>query len=147
MNTNKEDINSERWLDCARTIAIVLVTFNHAVNRGFSSQPYEEYLLRTHMITMIHAILNVMSRMGVPLFLMITGALLLKRDYTDSIEWFVDSFGSDELDRVIKEGKVSFDEDAIVDEVIDQDGIAHSLSTYDGEEIDLGDGLFAYRTN
>ena len=71
----------------------------------------------------------------------------MKRDYTNSIEWFVDSFGSDELDRVIKEGKVSFDENAIVDEVIDQDGIAHSLSTYDGEEIDLGDGLFAYRTN
>lgn len=71
----------------------------------------------------------------------------MKRDYADSIEWFVDSFGSSELDRVIKEGKVSFDEDAIVDEVIDQDGVAHSLSTYDGEEIDLGDGLFAYRTN
>ena len=82
MSTNKEDINRERWLDCARTIAIVLVTFNHAVNRGFSSQPYEEYLLRPHMITWIHAVLNVMSRMGVPLFLMITGALLLKRDYT-----------------------------------------------------------------
>ena len=78
----------ERWLDCARTIAILLVTINHAANRGFSSQQYDEFMTRPHVISFLHAVLNVLSRMGVPLFLMITGVLLLKRDYSDRKVFF-----------------------------------------------------------
>ena len=69
--------------DCARTIAILLVSFNHAANRAFASDQFQEFMTRPHVISFLHAVLNVLSRMGVPLFLMITGALLLRRDYTD----------------------------------------------------------------
>ena len=37
--------------------------------------------------------------------------------------------------------------DKIVDEAIKWDGIAHFISRYDGKEIDLGNGLYAYRQN
>lgn len=39
------------------------------------------------------------------------------------------------------------DMDEVVDQCIYEDGIAHFIAKYDGREIDLGDGLFAYRTN
>ncbi len=83
MSADAEGKNRERWLDCARTIAILLVTFNHAANRAFASDQFQEFMTRPHVISFLHAVLNVLSRMGVPLFLMITGALLLRRDYTD----------------------------------------------------------------
>lgn len=66
--------------------------------------------------------------------------------YEDAIEWYSDNSGDRELTEVVKTQNV-LDVDKVVEEVIDQDGIANSLSTYDGEEIELGDGLYAYRTN
>lgn len=41
----------------------------------------------------------------------------------------------------------AIDMEKVVEECIDQDGIAHFIASYDGNEIDLGNGLFAYRTN
>lgn len=73
------------YLDILRTIAIISITLNHAVNRSFDvyinqmdefqSIPIGQTILKTLFCTF--------SRLGVPLFLMITGALLLPRDYTN----------------------------------------------------------------
>ena len=41
----------------------------------------------------------------------------------------------------------AIDMDTVVEECISQDGVAHFIAFYDGNEIDLGNGLFAYRTN
>jgi len=63
-------------------------------------------------------------------------------------EWVVNNFGSDYLkDFLDKYGYGSIDYDAITDEAISWDGIAHFLARYDGEEIELEDGLYAYRQN
>ena len=64
MSADAEGKNRERWLDCARTIAIVLVTFNHAANRAFASDKFQEFMTRPHVISFLHAVLNVLSRMG-----------------------------------------------------------------------------------
>lgn len=71
------------WLDIARTVAIISITFNHAVNRSFntSKMQYEEYLSMPLWLTIIKTIIYAFSRLGVPLFLMISGALLLNKDY------------------------------------------------------------------
>lgn len=39
------------------------------------------------------------------------------------------------------------DMDEVVEQCIYEDGIAHFIARYDGEEIELGNGLYAYRTN
>ena len=78
-----------------------------------------------------------------------------KREYVDSlvsdvddfVKKFIDDFGAKQLDEVIKHNPDVIDMDAVVDECISQDGIAHFIASYDGNEIDLGNGLFAYRTN
>ena len=64
-------------------------------------------------------------------------------DYRD---WFVSNFGSGELTEYIK-NYGSLDIDAITDEAISWDGVAHFLAGYDGKEIELEDDLFAYRWN
>ena len=65
----------------------------------------------------------------------------------DYVGWYRDNFGDDDLTRLIRDGYVSLDIDKIVDECIKWDGIAHFLNTYDGEEIELPNGKFAYRIN
>ena len=72
------------YLDIARTIAIVSITFNHAVNRSFNidSNQYEEFISIPLFVSIIKVILYSFSRIGVPLFLMISGALLIGRDYS-----------------------------------------------------------------
>ena len=64
----------------------------------------------------------------------------------DPIDYCRDNFGSDWVSPVAKENNL-YDIDEIVDEAINWDGVAHFISRYDGEEIELGNGLFAYRTN
>lgn len=64
----------------------------------------------------------------------------------DYREWFEWNFGGEELARVLKDNMV-IDMDAVVDECISEDGVAHFIASYDGYEIDLGDDLFAYRVN
>ena len=72
------------WLDIARAIAIVSITFNHAVNRSFNiyTEQLSEYLQIPVYLTIIKVILYTFSRIGVPLFLMISGTLLLPRNYS-----------------------------------------------------------------
>lgn len=71
------------WLDLARAIAIISITFNHALSRSFHtrSETLEEFLIMPTAESFLKAFLYVFSRIGVPLFLMITGALLIPRDY------------------------------------------------------------------
>lgn len=72
------------WLDVARTLAILSVTFNHALSRSFATHEgtFEEFQSIPHIVSAIKALLYVFSRGGVPWFLMITAVLLLPRDYT-----------------------------------------------------------------
>lgn len=53
--------------------------------------------------------------------------------------------GNDFKDFVKKSNAI--DMDAVVEECISQDGVAHFIASYDGNEIDLGNGLYAYRVN
>ncbi len=71
------------YLDVVRTIAIISITFNHAVNRSFNiySGQSSEFLKIPISHTVIKTILYCFSRIGVPLFVMISGALLLSRNY------------------------------------------------------------------
>lgn len=70
----------------------------------------------------------------------------LNDDYEDGITWFRDNFGDDEFRKAVNE-HLNINTDAIAEKLIDLDGAGNSLAGYDGEEIDLGDGLYAYRTN
>ena len=49
------------------------------------------------------------------------------------------------LKDAIKKDKDLLDMEVVVDKAIEEDGIAHFIARYDGEEIELDDDLFAYR--
>lgn len=81
-NTNVLIENKRQfWLDLARTLAIISISCNHALSRSLSS--YAALSEMPFMNSFIRAALWIFSRVGVPLFLMISGALLLGRDYED----------------------------------------------------------------
>lgn len=63
-----------------------------------------------------------------------------------AVQLYVDTFGEDALEKVINSEKL-LNKEAITDEVIRQDGIAGILASYDGNEEDMGHGLYAYRFN
>ena len=63
---------------------------------------------------------------------------------SDHYEYLCDTMGKDGVRDLLVENN-AFDEEAIAKETVDTDGIAHFLASYDFEELDLGDGLFAYR--
>jgi len=80
------------YLDIARSLAIISVSFNHAVNRSFNIRvdTLIEFQSIPLWLTIIKVVLYALSRIGVPLFLMISGVLLLPRDYSgDKINRFV----------------------------------------------------------
>ena len=64
----------------------------------------------------------------------------------DCVEWFRDNFGEREFDEFVVENNL-LDVDHIVNECILLDGIAHFVASYDGEEIELDNDLYAYRVN
>lgn len=65
----------------------------------------------------------------------------------DAYTWYVDNFGENSVRALIKEGTLTLDYQAIADEVISWDGRGNSLASYDGDEIELDNGLYAYRLN
>lgn len=77
MNNQENRIN---WLDISRTFAILFITLNHAINRSFDYS-VDEYNSMTNIENILKASLQIISRLGVPLFVMISGALLLNRKY------------------------------------------------------------------
>ena len=69
------------WLDVARVVAIISITLNHAVNRTFDnySGQMAEFMDSSLIATLLKTVTTVFSHLGVPLFLMISGALLLSK--------------------------------------------------------------------
>lgn len=64
----------------------------------------------------------------------------------DPVEFYRDNFGEKEFSDIVKDNNF-IDIDAVAEECINVDGIAHFIARYDGDELDLGNGLFAYRIN
>lgn len=54
----------------------------------------------------------------------------------DPIEWYIDNFGEEELNNLIKNDIVYIDKDKAADSVIDSDGVGHILSGYDGKMVE-----------
>lgn len=65
----------------------------------------------------------------------------------DAYTWYVDNFGENSVRDLIKDGTLTLYYQAIADEVIRWDGRGNSLASYDGNEIELDNGLYAYRLN
>ena len=80
-----ESVNKPRilYLDAARATAVILIALNHAVSRTWDMYSWirEEYVRISRFSSLLKALLSVASLYGVPLFLMITGALILNRRF------------------------------------------------------------------
>ena len=76
------------WMDVARAVAILSVTLNHAVNRTYSNyhNQMEEFLRISTSSTLLKTGITVFSHLGVPLFLMLSGALLLRKRFSGPAE-------------------------------------------------------------
>ena len=71
---------------------------------------------------------------------------LLTENAGDPVNYCADNYGWDWVtDMATRNNLIDMDE--VADQAIYEDGIAHFIATYDGNEIELGKGLFAYRTN
>ena len=73
----------------------------------------------------------------------------LENSYTSTwerAEYFKDNWGERDFSKWIFDNN-AIDLDAIVDECISWDGVAHFIAHYDGIEHELENNLFAYRTN
>lgn len=66
--------------------------------------------------------------------------------WPDSIEWFRFTFGDAELDSVVINNPEVVDIDKLAQYVVDTNGAANTLASYDGEEIDLYN-CYAYRVD
>ena len=69
----------------------------------------------------------------------------LIEDAGNSIDWYIDCFGYEEFKYICEECDL-IDWDSVIEEVITEDGIAHSIATYDGNEYAIGE-YFIYRLN
>lgn len=80
------------YLDIARVIAIIAVSLNHALSRSFAHTENQmaEYLTIPLELTAFKTICAIFSNLGVPLFLMITGILILNKriETTEDIKDF-----------------------------------------------------------
>ena len=63
---------------------------------------------------------------------------------TDKLQYVEDTLGPDTFADWAKD---KIDVDAVAEEAIKQDGEAHFIAFYDGNEVNLGNGLYAYRMN
>ena len=70
----------------------------------------------------------------------------LCNSWPDSIEWFRSNFGNAELDSVAINHPEVVDIDKLVQYVVDTDGVANTLASYDGEEVELYN-CYAYRVD
>lgn len=73
--------NRQYYLDIARTIAILAISLNHAVNRSFEiyRTPMMNSQSMHNLYIILDAVFSFLSRLGVPIFLMITGVLILNK--------------------------------------------------------------------
>ncbi len=70
----------------------------------------------------------------------------LMNDIDDYVEYCGFNFGWDWVSKVATDYNL-IDMDAVIEECILVDGVAHFIARYDGDEIELENGLYAYRTN
>lgn len=75
-------------LDVVRVVAIISISLNHAVNRTYANKEGQaaEFLTIPLVSTVFKAFMAVFSRIGVPLFLMITGAIILNKKIEDAAD-------------------------------------------------------------
>lgn len=71
---------------------------------------------------------------------------LLMEDIDDYVEYCGFNFGWKWVSEVAERENL-IDMGVVVEQCIYEDGVAHFIARYDGEEHDLGNGLFAYRNN
>lgn len=71
---------------------------------------------------------------------------LLVENAGDPVEYCADNFGWDWVTQMATQHNL-IDMNEVVEQCIYMDGIAHFIARYDGEEHELGNGLYAYRTN
>ena len=71
---------------------------------------------------------------------------LLVENAGHPVEYCADNFGWDWVSKAATENNL-IDMDEVVEQCIYEDGVAHFIARYDGDEIELGNGLYAYRTN
>ena len=71
---------------------------------------------------------------------------LLMEDIDDYVEYCGFNFGWKWVSEVAERENL-IDMDVVTKQCIYEDGVAHFIARYDGNEHDLGNGLFAYRNN
>ena len=71
---------------------------------------------------------------------------LLVENAGNPVDYCGDNFGWDWVTQMAIQNNL-IDIDEVVDQCIYEDGIAHFIARYDGQEHELGNGLYAYRTN
>lgn len=64
--------------------------------------------------------------------------------WDDGAQWCIDNFGEQEFSTVCKENDL-YDYDEIAETAVRWDGRGHFISYYDGDELAIGDDLFAYK--
>jgi len=64
---------------------------------------------------------------------------------SDPIEYFVNEQGIYTQEELLKQNFISIDTESASKDAVDIDGVAHFLSSYDGNEIELKSGSYAYR--
>ena len=62
------------------------------------------------------------------------------------LEFLKEMYSDKEIGEILEDNGM-IDMDEVIDECIREDGVAHFIATYDSNEIDLGNGLYAYRLN
>lgn len=66
--------------------------------------------------------------------------------YENGIQWYRENFGDTDFASIVNE-HCSLDIDKISEFCIEYDGRGHSLSSYDGHELELDDEYYAYRVS
>jgi hypothetical protein len=64
----------------------------------------------------------------------------------DGFDYYIDNFGEEEaFNMAVKNNLI--DIEGASEDAVNMDGVAHFISSYDGEEIALDNGSYAYRIN
>lgn len=71
---------------------------------------------------------------------------LLVEEAGNAVEYCGDNYGWDWVTKMATQNNL-IDMNEVVDQCIYEDGVAHFIARYDGDEHELENGLYAYRTN
>lgn len=64
--------------------------------------------------------------------------------WDDGVQWYIDNFGERDFSDICKKHAL-YDYDEIAETAVRWDGRGHFISNYDGDELAIGDDLFAYK--